>query len=251
MRSELYRPLKDKKIYKYLPDGPPSSLRELKDRFRPKRKAKSTASTEIWVNWVMRLSGDVTQPVGLFQLRAQFPAVELAYIVFPAFRGRGYASEAGFAVIDMIFRSTTVKRVTAGIDKRNRHSCRVAEAIGLVPVSEVPFVGEDGKRGTRILFEVRRHNWRAVRRVAKRKRSSARSFLANENGKRVSTVRPAAKNYFSSPKLLWRKIGKNLAWQSSCSDMSAGIGDDNPQRRRSDGTTLALSSYYDAFCEVI
>lgn len=57
--------------------------------------------------------------------------VELGWTFSPAETGRGFATEAVGALIDVVFASSDVHRVTAQMDARNNASARLAERVGL------------------------------------------------------------------------------------------------------------------------
>jgi ribosomal-protein-alanine N-acetyltransferase len=54
------------------------------------------------------------------------------YELHPDQWGRGYATEAAAALIDLAFRSLGVHRIWADCDPRNEASCRVAERLGML-----------------------------------------------------------------------------------------------------------------------
>lgn len=57
--------------------------------------------------------------------------IELAYLLDPAFWGRGLASEAARGIVAHAFEVLNLKRLIALIDAENKASIRVAEAAGL------------------------------------------------------------------------------------------------------------------------
>jgi RimJ/RimL family protein N-acetyltransferase len=58
-------------------------------------------------------------------------SAELGYLIFPAARGRGYATEAAAALLDWAFARVGVERVTAQIAPGNAASLRIAEKLGM------------------------------------------------------------------------------------------------------------------------
>jgi RimJ/RimL family protein N-acetyltransferase len=57
--------------------------------------------------------------------------LEIGWIFHPDAGGRGYASEAARAVIDLCFRTLRAHRVIAKLDPRNGPSARLAERLGM------------------------------------------------------------------------------------------------------------------------
>lgn len=65
----------------------------------------------------------VTHPV-------DFPEVELGWLVFDGFEGRGYAFEAAFAARHWAFSETSVSTLVSYVDPANLRSARLAERLG-------------------------------------------------------------------------------------------------------------------------
>jgi ribosomal-protein-alanine N-acetyltransferase len=65
---------------------------------------------------------------------------EMGYAVLPAFRGRGYATEAAAALVEWAFAHPEVLCVTAQADPANLASVRVLEKVGFVSGGE----GDEG-----------------------------------------------------------------------------------------------------------
>ncbi len=60
-------------------------------------------------------------------------AAEVGYEVYPAYRGRGFATEAGQALIDWACREHGVSHFISGVAPENLPSLRVGEKLGFVP----------------------------------------------------------------------------------------------------------------------
>lgn len=56
---------------------------------------------------------------------------EIGYVFHPAHSGRGFATEAVRALLDIAFGTCRLHRVTARIDARNLASLRLAERLGM------------------------------------------------------------------------------------------------------------------------
>jgi RimJ/RimL family protein N-acetyltransferase len=59
------------------------------------------------------------------------PEIELCWAVLPKHQGRGYATEAGRALVEFAFNDFRLKRVVACTDRTNLVSRRVMEKIGM------------------------------------------------------------------------------------------------------------------------
>ena len=86
-----------------------------------------------WGFWALeeREDGAVVGGAGLFPLAWEGPEIELAYHVVPSRWGRGYATEAGAALLDAAWRETDVDHVVAVAFEDNRASTRVMEKLGM------------------------------------------------------------------------------------------------------------------------
>jgi RimJ/RimL family protein N-acetyltransferase len=73
---------------------------------------------------------------------AQFDEVEVGWVLDPAARGRGVATEAGRACVDWGFRDLDVSYLTAMIAPDNSASIAVAERLGMTPLREDTLLGE-------------------------------------------------------------------------------------------------------------
>src|SRR5919205_1898799 len=50
----IYEPLQDERLYRFIPQDPPASLRALKDRYGFLSARRSPDGREAWLNWAMR-----------------------------------------------------------------------------------------------------------------------------------------------------------------------------------------------------
>ncbi|HEY5387549.1 MAG TPA: GNAT family N-acetyltransferase [Thermoleophilia bacterium] len=64
-------------------------------------------------------------------------AAEVGYEIFPAYRSRGFATEAGRTLIDWACREHGVTHSISGVEPRNLPSLRVNEKLGLVPTGRI------------------------------------------------------------------------------------------------------------------
>ena len=86
-----------------------------------------------WGLWALdeRESGRLVGLTGIFPLAKEGPEIELAYHVVPSCWGRGYATEAGAALLDAAWRETDLDHVVAVAFEENRASTRVMEKLGM------------------------------------------------------------------------------------------------------------------------
>lgn len=67
----------------------------------------------------------------LLALRSvEHQTLEVGYIFAPTVGGRGYATEAVWALVDLAFCSVGARRITARVDARNRSSSALLERLG-------------------------------------------------------------------------------------------------------------------------
>ena len=86
-----------------------------------------------WGLWALdeREGGRLAGTVGLFPLAREGPEIELAYHVVPSRWGRGYATEAGVALLEAAWRETDLDHVVAIAFPENRASIRVMVKLGM------------------------------------------------------------------------------------------------------------------------
>lgn len=62
---------------------------------------------------------------------AQHAQVEVGWVLHPAFQGKGYATEAAAAVIDLVFTEIGAHRVHADLDPANTASAALCQRLGM------------------------------------------------------------------------------------------------------------------------
>ncbi|WP_146907074.1 GNAT family N-acetyltransferase [Arenimonas daejeonensis] len=88
-----------------------------------------------------RSDGRVIGMCGLVR-RETLPHPDIGYAYLPAFRGQGYAVEAGAAVLRHGFSHLGLPRILAIVTDANAGSVRVLEKLGLMPQGRQSFGGE-------------------------------------------------------------------------------------------------------------
>ena len=128
--ARLNEPLQDERLYRFIPQDPPASLRALKDRYDFLSARRSPDGREAWLNWAMRerSSGDYagTLETTVHDNRT----ATVAYTVFVPHQRRGFAAEACGRLLDHLFEDYRVGVVAAEIDTRNAASIALVESLG-------------------------------------------------------------------------------------------------------------------------
>jgi RimJ/RimL family protein N-acetyltransferase len=116
------------------------TLEDTRERLR-----SVTGRTDGWGFWAVEEleEGRVVGGAGLFPLEWTGPEIELAYHVVPSAWGRGYATQAGAALLDAAWRETDLDHVVAVAFAGNRASTRVLEKLGMRFEGEVEYRGHD------------------------------------------------------------------------------------------------------------
>ena len=67
-----------------------------------------------------------------------YPEIELGWLLFDGFEGRGYAYEAAFAARYWAFSERGLSSIVSYIDRGNTRSIRLAERLGAMPDPQAP-----------------------------------------------------------------------------------------------------------------
>jgi ribosomal-protein-alanine N-acetyltransferase len=125
---ELFKPLRDERLYRYYAGQPPESIEELRVRFALLAKRQSPDGTEKWLNWVVRLrDGSI---VGRMQATIRSNHTLIGYDIFVPYWRRGYGKEAVRAMLEFLEIECAVKVVRAIVDSENVASIRLLESLG-------------------------------------------------------------------------------------------------------------------------
>ena len=129
--DELFDALQAEDLYTFIPEAPPVTVSALRDRYEALIGGPGPASPERWFNWVLRERGSA-EALGLLQatLREGERSASVAYLLFPAHRGCGYAREGVAQTMDTLSRHHGVERFRAEIDSRNERSLRLVTRLG-------------------------------------------------------------------------------------------------------------------------
>jgi RimJ/RimL family protein N-acetyltransferase len=135
---EMHAVLDDPALHTFM-GGAPRSAVELAARYARLAAGGSADGTEVWGNWVLRVTA-TGAAVGELQatLPADGPATGpalVAWVMGTGFQGHGYASEAAISLVARL-RSASWS-VAADIHPDHVASQRVARAAGLGPTDEI------------------------------------------------------------------------------------------------------------------
>lgn len=141
--EEMLEGLKDAALYEFIPDEPPADLTALRSRYGRLESRQSPDGKEAWLNWVVRSRVD-DACLGYVQATVDPGAgtALIAYLIFRASWGRGYAREALAAVLPRLFMDFGLTLVDALIDTRNKRSMALVEALGFRRVAFIADANE-------------------------------------------------------------------------------------------------------------
>lgn len=118
-------------IYRYLYSDPPSA-EALRERFDASLNTRLLEDGDILRCAVVRREDDVLLGQTSLKLTSKTALqAEVGYIFNPAYAGKGYATEAVRAVIDLGFGTFGLHRIFARLDAQNTASVGVVERLGL------------------------------------------------------------------------------------------------------------------------
>jgi RimJ/RimL family protein N-acetyltransferase len=128
--------LADERMHEFT-GGRPLALNELRTRYQRLAVGHSADGTELWFNWIVRMTAD-GQPVGVMQatVAADSASADVAWEVGVPWQGRGVASEAASAVVEWLVDHDIVL-IRALIHPDHTASARVAARAGLEPTPEL------------------------------------------------------------------------------------------------------------------
>ncbi|BCJ33242.1 N-acetyltransferase [Actinocatenispora thailandica] len=93
--------------------------------------ALTDAGQALMLGVELAATGELVGDVVLFFRSREHRGGELGYVLNPDFAGRGYATEAAAALLDLAFDGLGLHRVVARLDERNDASARMARRLGM------------------------------------------------------------------------------------------------------------------------
>ncbi len=125
----LHPVLQDERIYRYIPQEPPT-LTALRERYRRLMSRLSPAGDEAWLNWAVRIKASREYAGRMEATVTEHGTAEVAYEVGPPFWGQGYAAEACRRMLLLLFTGYGVSEASAQVDTRNAASIALLERLG-------------------------------------------------------------------------------------------------------------------------
>jgi RimJ/RimL family protein N-acetyltransferase len=138
--GEMFAVLDDAALHRFV-GGRPVGEAELRARYARQVAGRSPDGRQRWLNWIVRRSADGVA-LGFVQATVSDaddgrpPTAELAWTIGVAFQRRGYAQEAGLAMLGWL-RSQGVGQFVAHIHPEHTASMTVARALDLRPTAIV------------------------------------------------------------------------------------------------------------------
>ena len=120
----------------------PKALPDLEAQYRRWSARQSPDGTQVWLNWAARdrLTGDY---VGWFQATVfEDETIGLAYVIFPAYWRRGFATEAVCWMVDRLRKNYAPRLFLVEMDRENISSIAVAEKLGFTRCEKGPSPAE-------------------------------------------------------------------------------------------------------------
>lgn len=136
--DELFIPLSDARLYRFMPAGPPTSIPALRERYRKLAVGRSPDNSQTWLNWIVR-EQSTGAAIGLLQATVSIDgAAGIAYFIFSAWQRQGYALEAVRWMLDHMVAQHGVHVATADVDTRNDASNGLLAKLGFEQIGTTP-----------------------------------------------------------------------------------------------------------------
>ena len=127
-------------LYRYLDEAAPPSVDHLRRLYTRLEARLSPDSSQVWLNWVVRRPG---LPLLGYVQATVMPnnTAWVGYVFSAQYWGRGYATQAGKAMLEHLVSDYGVRRFLASVDVANLRSTRLLQRLGFHeasgPVREV------------------------------------------------------------------------------------------------------------------
>jgi RimJ/RimL family protein N-acetyltransferase len=151
----------DAELVRWIPWGP-RSREEAAEVLE--RKLRCTALEEegdgLGIAVVVKSTGEMVGDFTLQYDSAEHAVAELGYLLAPTAQGRGYATEAGRALLGLAFDELGFHRVIARLEARNTASAAVAERLGMR--REAHFVENEWVKGewqSELVYAILAREW--------------------------------------------------------------------------------------------
>jgi RimJ/RimL family protein N-acetyltransferase len=130
--GELFPLLQDHALGRFTGATPPADIEAVRAGFERWEARRSPDGAELWLNWVVRLRDDA-RAIGLVQATVGDGDAAIAWTIGTAFQRRGFATEAGHALIVWLRDTLRVPSIVGSIHPDNVASQTAAYRIGLRP----------------------------------------------------------------------------------------------------------------------
>lgn len=132
--EKMFASLSDPEAYRFIPDEPPGSVEELRERYSRQVVGHSKDGHEVWSNWIIRdnRSGEA---LGYTQATIKDRSALLGYHLAPRYWQQGIGARAVDKTIRLIFERNDVDRVLALVDTRNAASVALLRRHGFALVA--------------------------------------------------------------------------------------------------------------------
>lgn len=154
-------------VCRYIP-WQPRTREDITARLADPKKIRAVltgpGSAESALNLVVEVSGTGAVVGDVMLMWTDDTNAEIGYVISPEHQGRGYATEAAEALLDLAFDGLGVHRVTARIDERNPASGAVLAKLGMR--QEGVLVESEWCKGewiTNVEFAILDREWRLTR----------------------------------------------------------------------------------------
>ena len=131
----LRKIVNDEEIMKYVPFTEARSLEECHELMGRIIRRYSESTDNCFKGFLLLITlketGESAGFAGLFPATYDTTQDELFYGIFSNYRGRGYAVEAGKAIIDFGFKQVGTNRIIATVDDSNSISINIVEKMGM------------------------------------------------------------------------------------------------------------------------
>ena len=128
--TRLFEHLQDERLYRFIPQDPPTSPRAPEDRYRFLSSRRSPDGQEAWLNWAVRERSSGDYAGTLEATVSKDSTATIAYTVFVPYQRRGIAAGACGRLLEHLFEGYRVGAVAAEIDTRNVASLALVESLG-------------------------------------------------------------------------------------------------------------------------
>lgn len=126
----LFPVLADPALYRWIDQGPPTSLERLHEVYRVLEGRQSPDGQETWLNWVL-FARNHSGPLGYVQASVLADGrAWVAYVLGHAGSGHGYATEAVAAMLQHLFQRLGVHQAMASVEEANARSIALLARLG-------------------------------------------------------------------------------------------------------------------------